>query len=275
MNIVFYSDQKYVENALTVFKNVAEFDNVERVYYFTVDFFLSEATEYKHEKLFPIYINFDAKFKNLILYKPCIIKESLRFLGEEFLYIDTDILVANKFKDFEFPESSLPTSPYHYWEFPRMIDEMRIYTEDYLMEYTKVEGRTMHYLQACVIAYTRKHTAFIEEFYELCSDANINGEEDKLFYFPADDETAYNVLLWKYGATEHMGRNCIVANYTNLDWLQTISAVENNEQIDFLDYNNYTNSFSTENIFFYHGIKDVETLKNSQLWLATKTEKTS
>ena len=273
-NIVIYSDRKYMDNAIAMFNNVAKFPRVRNVYYFTVGFNFSEVSEFSHPKLFPIEIDFNPEYRNMILFKPFIIRESLKLPGESFIYMDTDILVSNRFREFEWRETEFPVSPWHQWECPQHWDNGKLYTEDYLMEHLKVEKRISHYVQACVIVYGRNHKSFIEEWMKICKDSELNGTEElRLKYMYSDDETVYNVLLWKKGNLTSMGPVCVSANYTNHTWEETVKRGESSEPIEFAVYNTNTSYFRQEDLLFYHGIKKLEDLENLETILNGKTKR--
>jgi hypothetical protein len=196
---------------------------------------------------------------NLNFIKPSILLKSLKDYPSEndFLFLDSDLTVGKRFNpSVIFSElQDFPSSPFGPFESPytyRTFENGRVenYTPDLLMQYFNVGEKTMRYVQNCIIAYSRKHQDFILEWESISLNKFLLKEHWR--YFSFQDETAYNVLLWKYGCTQNLGHL-----FVNTHKYSTYKLVEESDEVrGNVDENPYEYCHDSSKIMLYHGTKD-------------------
>jgi hypothetical protein len=256
--IVFFSDSKYeyqakgvIESALINIKS--EF----RLIYYTIGF----DSDLEYDNLTKIRIEFIDKIKIFDFYKPHIIIDSIeRFGDEKFIYVDTDILFGKRFSiDKIINNSDFPLMSSGNWNFPFIYQRGLIVDESNLMSHFNItnEMRSMTYVYACFISYNKSCYDIILEWKGLCFDDFLLSKGK--YYFPLNDETSINVILWRRGISKNLGR--IFLNTHRFDY---IKYVEENENVYGEGGNvglfgdDFARCENSSDIMLYHGTKDTD-----------------
>jgi len=278
MIIVTFSDKAYepfVENLYNSFKLGSNFVNEHVFVYYTVGF----CTNWKEPNLITIPFNIPSVPPRMNFYKPRVLLDLLdRFPGSEaYCFIDSDAIVGRRInfdslldgKSFDFPLSS-----HHSFEIPFTWNSIsdgsiRHNTTNSICRYFNIPvtvsiesldtlDQSMRYVQNCFILFSEKHRPFLEEWKSICEFTYLWPMHAE--FFPYQDETAYNALLWKYQASESLGFILI-----NTHKYETILAIEQDDNIierifdPELPWGYCKNS---SKIMLYHGTKDpIENLK--------------
>ncbi|MBS0605161.1 MAG: hypothetical protein JSS60_09040 [Verrucomicrobia bacterium] len=179
----------------------------------------------KYPRLIKKRIDVDLANRSPYLYKPQAILASGLDSG---IYIDADVIL-NKNCDELFKNAALvkdyPLCPLH---------ENDAYVSWEAMEFFGLSERSMHYVHADMIVFSKECQPFLKEWCDTCLNYPWLGS-------PCYDETLLNVILWKTGATTHLPTidpyNAYFANYLTLS----------SEQIQQLPYSHW---------FLFHGNKD-------------------
>ena len=259
MRLIAFSD----ENFLPVVQNLVS--SLDKIYphapltYYMVGFHRKNCLQSENLKI--SYKTFFPKpgLPNLNFLKPSILLQSLMDHDEDiFIFLDSDITIGKRFspesilrKSLEFPLASFGPYelPYTFRTSEGGITET--YTPDLLMDYFGVKSKSMRYVQNCLIAYHRNHQNFLLEWESICLNKYLLKEHWR--YFSFQDETAFNMLLWKYSATENLGH--IFVNTHKFSTFRLIEERENLSRIN-IDDNPYEFCDESSKIMFYHGTKD-------------------
>jgi hypothetical protein len=226
-----------------------------------VDFFKKGCLETEYLKI--DYMTFVDKSRppGMNFLKPSIMLKSISDYPEEsdFIFLDSDVTIGKRFDPFKFEGIGMdfPLSPFGPYEIPytfRSFDNgiTETYTPDILMEYFNVNSKSMRYVQNCMILYGRQNLDFILEWESICLNKYLLKQHWR--YFSFQDETAFNVLLWKYNCNKNLG-HCFV----NTHKYSTFFMVENSSVSNInIDDNPYEYCYSSSDVMFYHGTKDKE-----------------
>jgi hypothetical protein len=259
MKFVIYSDKNYeyqVQNFLHSY-DYAKLDN--EIIYFTIGF----NSELTHKNLIKITHPIDKNLPNLILYTPKICLEALSLFDDNFCYVDTDIILSKRFKNFnldfstDFPVCCKAPVEYPYIYSINENGETKIKDETKLMNYFNIKERTMFYVLACFFTFNKNSEDFLHEWKSICENQYLL--KDIEHNMPFSDETALNVLLWKRGITKNYGHK-----FMNTHKFSTFIMCENGERIlnTYIDDNFYEFCEDSNEIFFYHGYKDNDVVKD-------------
>jgi hypothetical protein len=130
------------------------------------------------------------------------------FPNDYYIFTDTDVLFSRNF-DFEklkFNEH-YPIASFGPHEYPFTWQEVNgvkvIFNEEKLMKYLNVPHRSMRYVWTCFYAFNQHCRDFLEEYTSICQNQYLL--EKRKDYLPYSDETAFNICLWKRGATKNLG----------------------------------------------------------------------
>lgn len=254
MKIIFYTDIKYEyqANALISSINLNIKEDVQIIYY-TLGFesYINENNLTK--RIFPI----DPLKKNFELYKPSIMLDAIDTFGEgDYLFLDSDIMVSKKFSIDKIKNSnSFPLFPIGVWNFPFLYNGDIIYDESKLMKYMGVDKRSMDYIYSCLCSFNERCRDVILEWKSVCDNQFLSHSDE--VYFPFKDETPINVILWRRGIDKNLGK--IFLNTNEYDKI-VLSEESNLNKDTRLDYLNKVEEFYLDDIIFYHGVKEKETL---------------
>ena len=172
-------------------------------------------------------IDVDLEHRSPYVYKPQAILASGLDCG---IYVDADVILNHNcdelFKSVALVEEC-PLNPLH---------EAEAYVSLEAMEFLGVSERSMHYVHADVVVFSKQCEPFLKEWRDICLNYPWLG-------VPCYDETILNVLLWKKGATKHLPTidpyNAYFCDYLTLDF----------EEIAQFPYAHW---------FLFHGNKDPE-----------------
>jgi hypothetical protein len=261
MNIIFYSDYNYEYQAKALIEsillNISE--KVQMVYY-TIGF----ESSLEYENLIKVPYEKDLNKKSYEFYKPSIMLDAISKLGGDFLFLDTDILIGRRFEISKIINNlDIPLFPYGNWDYPFLFDgvdsngnHVNFRNEEALMKYFGVNKRSMNYVYTCVCSFNEKCSNILKEWKSMCEYTFLL-EEDTFKYYPFKDETPLNIILWKRGITNNLGRI-----YLNTVTAEPLIYIEENENIigDAYNMGIFENpNMKCENssdIILYHGIKD-------------------
>jgi hypothetical protein len=262
MRIVFFSDEKYlhvVRNFITSCIPVCqEYDFT----FYSVNFYRKDLFKEFVFKIDVKHWTCNTNLPNPNFYKPSILLKTLDdYPGEnDFCFIDSDIVLGKRFdaskmigdKKFE-----LPLSPFGPFELPytyRTYSDgtQENFTPDLLMKYFNVPEKTMRYVQNCLILYKRSHYDFLLEWESMCLNRFLLREHWR--YYSFQDETAFNVMLWKYKASETLGH--IFVNTHKFSTFRMVEETSLNQTP--IENNPYEYCHDSSRVMFYHGTKDKE-----------------
>lgn len=291
MKILIFSDKNY-EYQVDYFLQFIELHNIDcEVLYYTIGFNSSLDKEFLIKKFWKINDNYKGEkepggpiIDDFHYYKPEIFLDALKF-GDEFLFMDTDIVIGKRFKldlfknNYDFPLLSIGNLDYpirfaklevikQIWNKNLVeVDEMGVHTgipnsvifnEAVLMDYFGIKERTMTYVFTSIVSFNKKCEDFIREWKSIVDNEWIRSKGYE--YLPFWEETAINIVLWRRKININLGR--IFVNTLFFDVIKTIE--ENDDIID--QYINGVNVHYCENsskCLFYHGIKDKEELEKT------------
>ena len=261
MNIIFYSDYNYEYQAKALIEsiilNIKE--DVQMIYY-TIGF----ESSLEYDNLTKVPYERDLMKKSFEFYKPSIMLDAIDRFGGDFLFLDTDILIGRRFEISRVINNlDIPLFPYGNWDYPFLFDgvdsngnHVNFRNEEAIMEYFGVKSRSMNYVYTCVCSFNERCSGILREWKSMCEYSFLL-EEDIFKYYPFKDETPLNVILWKRGITQNMGRI-----YLNTIEAYPLIHIEENEGVSGDAYNmgifenpNMKCDNSSE-IILYHGIKD-------------------
>lgn len=278
-NIVFYSDQKCLDQTLLAIDSFTRFCvnselNTFTFYYFCIGF----KPNLNRKEIVEIQIDPIENIPTFWFYKPVIIKKALEFL-DHFVFLDSDIIASHNFNYnkllssvHKYPKASIIHNwnyPYYWW----FDDKGEKHTMSYkkLMDYIGVEKETQHFVCTPLMAVNKSCRDFVNEWCDICMNKDLWFLDHKepivqigdfvitkfLELFPAGDETLYNVLLWRDKVTDYFFKGAII----NTDLKVTILALENSQSIinENLEPDN-DGAFCVDSklIQIYHRIKDID-----------------
>jgi alpha-N-acetylglucosamine transferase len=268
MSILFYTDKnfeymaKYLIESLTIQKVDTEW------LYYTIGF----DSTIEHPNLIKKRWDIDENKPRFEFYKPSLLLDALKDY-DKVIFLDSDIIVGRRFETSKFDHDfDYPLASYGNWEYPWAIiyrdGEKLMINEDKLMKSLDVKERSMYYVYSCFMSVNRKCIDFLKEWESFC--INPYFLENREIYYPFQDETSFNVLLWKRNCTQNYGR--IFLNTLYSDPLEFVEDKVNDgfegrvysvpEQ--FVD--------NSSDIMFYHGLKNEVELKNSLNYLRKQSE---
>lgn len=267
MNIVILSDIKYKEYADLYIEGIQRFlKRNDKIIYFTIGF------KYNHTRKNVIthQIHLIKKYPSIHFYKPLVFLLSLKYYPSDYYFhSDIDLVFSSRFNlnKFKFDEE-YPVGTFGPFEFPfkwksynHNPDFFIIFDEKFLMKKLGVDSPSQRYVCAGIIAFNKKCENFIKEWHDTISnDLYLKYRND---YFPYPEETALNVLLWKYKVDKNLGF-C----YLNTINKNNIRFCENNflNNHYFGGINNFGEDFEwvsdTKNLISYHGMKDKFLIKD-------------
>lgn len=284
--IVLYSDKNYYYHTLNAIESFRRAKDRLNFIYFQIGF---DRPAYLYDMdiecvsiMNPPEIPANLPWGGMLVYKPYIMNLALKMV-DDFIYVDSDIL-ASKYFDYNRLVDKITDKPYGCrlheteWQFPihwTMKDGIRTeYTEKGLMDYLGVSNRTQPWITACMMAVNKSCQNFIQEYENISLNYDLlnskEHEDPYKYYFHMGCETIYNVLLWKYGATDYFEKNLIIEPKK----ISTILEIENGEVLDrqIEEDNKMTYVYDNKVVAIYHQLKDLDfrtkvliALKNSSI----------
>ena len=266
MKIVFYTDKNFEYMAQYLIDSL-DIQNVNtELLYYTLGF----ESSINHPNLTKKFWELDKKFPRFEFYKPSIFLDVLeRTDTKDFIFLDSDIIVGKRFDiskfkhHYDYPLASIGNwdKPYAYMNYSSGHQE--IFDEKKLMNYLGVKENSMSYVYSCFMSINDKCTDFLKEWKSFCENSYLL--ENSQSYYPFQDETSFNVLLWKRESTFNYGRTYL--NTLFCDPLKFVEESENYQGNVFNTPEQYCDNSS--NVVFYHGIKDKTELEKSLEYLKT------
>jgi len=254
MKIIFYSDVKYEYQASALISsiNLNVLEDVQIIYY-TIGFESSLNQKNLTKRVYPL----DTSNKKFEFYKPSIMLDAIDTFGEgDYLFLDTDIIVSEKFKIEKVKNSyDFPMFPIGVWEWPFLFSGDIIFDESKLMKYMGVEKRSMMYIYSCLCSFNERCRDVILEWKSVCDNQFLTNSKE--VYFPFKDETPINVILWRRNVDKNFGKIFLNTHEYDKIILSEESKLNKDTRLDFL---NNLEEFYLDDIMFYHGVKEKETL---------------
>lgn len=132
-----------------------------------------------------------------------------------------------------------------------------------IMEYYRIPERTMLYVSSCFMSFNSKCEDFLLEWKSWVENEYLLARKD--FYFPFQDETAINNLLWSRRVEKNLGRIFI----NTLD-SKSLKEVESHDDIYGTNLFDDPNRFCSDSskVQFYHGIKDPKEIALALFYLS-------
>ena len=276
MKFLLYSDKNY-ESLIECFLISRKYAGVEDipVIYYSVGF--TSNLDYNNLEIRPWKV--DNLYPKFNFYKPSIILDALKY-DEHICYMDSDVLLSKNFdkdlvinKDYNFPITSSGPQEYPYIWILLPNGETITRDETTLMKYYGVEKRTCDYVWSSMISCNRSCIDFLEEWDSLVSNKYFQKNHE--IYFPFQDETPLNVLLWKRGVEYNLkNRFFNTASYDSFESVETrkIKSIERtwNFEIINMDPKIYEMCEDPFSVLFYHGFKYGEDLNRTISWMKSK-----
>lgn len=219
----------------------------------------------------------DFKFKNLItheypintfhqrwnMYKPELCLYTIEnYKDTDYIYIDTDFIFSKNIDLLslkhteEYPLASCgPVEFPTYWE--SINGHTTVYSEKALMQYFGITQRSMRYLWTCLLTFNNNCVDFLEEWKSVCYNSFLVKKFKT--YFAYQDETPFNVCLWRRGATKNLG-----FGFLNTPDIKKVIFSEENNLMNFcfgeaIDGNGYDWECvnNSKELIGYHAIKNI------------------
>jgi hypothetical protein len=259
MILFLYSDKNCEHQAMACIKSLTHkiTDDVKIVYY-TIGF----DSSFEFKNLNKVRIEYKPQYPTFHFYKAELSLLTMQmFPNDYYLFTDTDVLFSRNFNfnDHKYNES-YPIASYGPHEYPFIWQEVNgvkiIFNERKLMTYHGVADRSMRYCWSCFFAFNPNCKEFFEEYTSICQNKYLLDRRKD--YFPYADETAFNVCLWKRGATKNLKQG-----FVNTHSLETVKIVEERKAKNKVFMNNvdaFGSSWEAvedpDKVLLYHGFKE-------------------
>jgi hypothetical protein len=272
MVLLIYTDKNCEYQAIASIESLIDkVTNDVKILYFTIGF----QSEYVCKNLIKVEIEQKSIYPSFHYYKAELSLKALYMFPNEthFIFSDTDILFSKRFDFNKLKHNyNYPMASYGPHECPFIYetigDEVKIYSEKELMDYCGIKERTMRYVWSCFYAFNQNCKDFFIEYASFCQ--NLYFLKHKKIYYPFHDETSFNVLLWKYKANNNLGFSFV--NTHNIDTIiKSETAIIKNAyggNVDELGAQ-WEYIHDSDNVLFYHGIKEKESMFNALKFLKT------
>jgi len=135
------------------------------------------------------------------------------------------------------------------------------------MKYMGVEKRSMLYVYSCLCSFNERCRDIILEWKSVCDNQFLMNDINT--YFPFKDETPINVILWRREVSNNLGR--IFLNTHEYDKIILSEKTKLNKDTR-INYLNKVEEFDLDDIMFYHGVKEKETLDRLIEYFKNKKE---
>jgi hypothetical protein len=274
MVMFLYSDKNYEHQAMACVKSLTNkiTDDVKIIYY-TIGF--DSGFEFKN--LIKVKVEYQHSYPTFHFYKAELSLITMRMFPDEYyLFTDTDVLFSRNFdfNDHRYNEP-YPMASYGPHEYPfswREIDGVRvIFDETKSMKYYGIEKRSMRYCWSCFYAFNPNCKDFLEEWVSMCQNRYLLDRRGE--YLPYADETAFNICLWRRGATKNLGHA-----FTNTHSYDTVKIIEESEAENIVFANNvdaFNMSWESvkdpDKILLYHGFKEKEEMNKTVDYLLSQS----
>lgn len=230
-----------------------------KIVYFTIGFISSFSTD----NLIKIPIP-KRNYPSFQYYKAELSLEVMKMFPDEqdFIFMDTDILFSRKM-DFHklIHTHSYPLGVFGPHEQPYIWEktpdgQMYKYDEHLLMKYFNVEHKSVRYQWSCFYVFNRNCQDFFEEYTSMCKNQYL--VDRRKWYYPFQDETAFNVCIWKRGGTESLGFVFVNTHDVNTVKLVEESSVTQQRLGKIIDEmgSDWEYIHDSSKVLFYHGFKE-------------------
>ena len=273
MTIFLFSDKKYEQQSIACIKSLKlKIDDTVKIIYYTLGF----KSEFTCKNLIIQEYTPSQEFYKLNFIKPELCLYTMKhYTDTHYLYLDTDFFLCKKVNLNDFKHDEIyPLASYGPVEFPCIFNYIggTVHTETTLMQYFGVPGRTMRYVWNCIFSFNNNCLDFIEEWESMCTNKYLLGKGEKIF--PSQDETAFNVCLWKRNATKNYG-----FGFLNTVDVKKVVFTEENKLNNFyygenLDCNSYDweHVHNSDALLGYHAFKNADDMNYCSDYL-TSNEK--
>ena len=265
-----FSDKAYEHQAISCIRSLQPrlLDGV-KIVYFTIGF----TSNFSIPQLVNIPVS-KRDYPSFHFYKAELSMEVMDIFPDEqyFVFTDVDILFSHRI-DFEklksydaYPNASYGPHEYPFKYYIPPSGEMIVYDETHLMQYYNVQKRTCRYVGTGFYTFNRNCIDFIEEWISITNNKYLY--KDKMKYLPYDEETAFNICLWKRGATNMLGFNYLnTSNPTLVHRVETEHLVEtygdNKDAMGAL----WEYIHDSSQVIFYHGFKEEHSANEALTYL--------
>lgn len=270
MIIFLYSDKNCENQAKACIRSLTNkiTDDLKIVYY-TIGF----KSDFEFPNLYKVEYPIKPEYPRFHFYKAELSLVTMQmFPDEHYIFTDTDVLFSRRFDpnklkhSFPYPMASYGPHEYPYiWSisYTALGEEIRhIYDEKKMMQYFNVQQRSQRYLWSCFYSFNPQCRDFFEEYTSICRNQYLHKQQvpgaPVPDYFPYADETAFNVCLWKRGATHNLG-----FAFVNTHLINTVKLVEETTMSKFSMGQNFDEYGADweyiddpKNVLLYHGFKN-------------------
>jgi hypothetical protein len=270
MVIFLYSDKNCENQARACIRSLTHKMNDDiKIVYYTIGF----KSDFEFPNLHKIEYPLRPEYPRFHFYKAELSLLTMQmFPNEYYIFTDTDVLFSRRFDinrlkhSLTYPLASFGPHEYPYiWSiaYSSAGEELKsIYDERKMMQYFNVPQRSQRYVWSCFYAFNPYCRDFFEEYTSMCKNQYLHKQwvpgAPVPDYFPYADETAFNICLWKRGATQNLG-----FAFVNTHLLNTVKTVENTSESRFhmgtnLDHYGADWEYvdNPKNVLLYHGFKD-------------------
>lgn len=270
MVILLYSDINCEHQAISCIKSFeSKITDDIKICYFTIGF----DSNFVCKNLFKYRLN-HLNYPNFQFYKAELSLKVLEIFPSEryFIFTDTDILFSRRLDfsklkhEYSYPLASF--GPHEYPFIYEIINEEFIqYNEIKLMDYFNVKQRTIMYQWSCFYAFNRDCKDFLEEYSSMCQNKYLL--DRKKWYFPFQDETAFNVCLWKRNATQSFGHIFVNTHLSETVKMVEETILKETTTKNILDTHGQAWEYikNSEDVIFYHGAKNESDINNTLNYL--------
>jgi len=266
MVIFLYTNKVCEHQAISCIKSMEPHltDDI-KVVYFTIGFISSFETKNLIKVPIP-----ERNYPTFHYYKAELSLDVMKMFPEEqdFIFTDTDILFSRRM-DFHklkhnhnyalgvFGPHELP----FIWSRDADGSNYQEYNEKLLMKYFNVEQKSVRYQWSCFYAFNRNCQEFFEEYTSMCKNEYLIAR--RKWYYPFQDETSFNVCIWKRGGTESLGFIFVNTHDINTVKLTEESIVSNHRLGKNIDETgaDWEYIHDSSKVLLYHGFKDESSTK--------------
>jgi len=265
MVIVLYSDAKYEYQVKFCIDSLQNNSADLKILYFTLNF----DSSINANNIKKVRIDTHNKFPCFNFYKTELCIKAMEIFPEEenFIYSDSDVIFSSRFNprdivcDTDYPLASFgPHELPFTWEQDPTSNKKTEFNHYALMEYFGIQKESQRYVWSCFYSYNRRCLNFFTELLEIYNNAELM--RNKKYYFPFNDETPFNICLWKYSAKKNLG-----FAFVNTHLLSTVVEVEGKKSQKKLvgsvrDAYGYAWEYihDPDKVIFYHGCKDEKSI---------------
>jgi hypothetical protein len=273
MIIFLYSNKAYERQAISCIKSMEpRIPDSMKIVYFTIGFI----SKFTTKNLISIPVP-EKNYPSFHYYKSELSLDVMDMFPEEtnFFFTDTDVLFSHRVNfnnlvyDCPYPLGVFGPHEYPFiWE--NINGEIVHYNEELLMKYLNVPSRTVKYQLSCFYSFSKNSYDFFEEYTSLCKNQYLI--KRRKHYYPFQDETPFNVCLWKNNAEHSLGHVMV-----NTHILNTVKLAEETSVVECKPGTNLDNFgadweyiHDSSQVILYHGCKETQTTEEILQYLLSK-----